>query len=429
MLFSLFFLVLSGLLPGVSSGIYCISSAPGEDASKEIGISWAADTTLTGTYVLYTTASDSNWKKALKANPEQEKKVTVFDGILSEDSHGKRYNEDVRFLKCGTTLDNLKKGTLYKYKIVAPNGEQSREGQFKTAGSKQWSCCLISDIHSRPSNKSLKYAMDMIDTMRVRNNSLDWVLSAGDVVSRGGCYSFWKKFFDADNCAGLLWARVNGNHDNWTLESQSHDIPNDFFKETSYYPLNGYGEEKGVCYHFRYGNTLFVMLNTEDMKAGAEFDAAAAWTREVITKAKQSKNAPVFTVVCMHHQWFNGTNGKTSDYRRWHALFDEVGVDLAYAGNNHVYLRTHPLYDDKVAEDGRGTVYIQTPASDNARGRSIDQEKFYNSDKICCRWTEDKKSVGAILMSVNSNVMTLKLMNRNGEVVDQTQLRSTKGGR
>jgi len=417
------FLLLFFVLTGFPSGIYCISSAPGEDASKEIGISWATDTTLTGTYVLYTTLSDRDWKNAVKAKPEQEKLVTVFDGVLSEDSHAKRYNEEVRFIKCGTTLNKLKKGTRYKYKIVDSDGVQSREGQFKTAGSKQWSCCMISDIHSRPSNQSLKYASAMIDTMRVRNNSLDWVLSAGDVVSRGACYSFWKKFFDDANCAGLLWARVNGNHDNWYIESQSSDIPNDFFRETSYYPLNGYGEELGVCYHFRYGNTLFVMLNTEDMKQGAEFDAAAAWTRDVISKAKKSKDAPVFTVVCMHHQWFAGTNGKASEYRRWHKLFDEVGVDLAYAGNNHVYLRTHPLYGDKPAEKGRGTVYIQTPASDNARGRNIEPDKFYNDDKICFRWTEGKKSVGAILMSVNGNLMTLKLMNRDGEVIDQTQLK------
>lgn len=57
-----------------------------------------------------------------------------------------------------------------------------------------------------------------------------------------------------------MWARVNGNHDNWTREAnevtKEYDIPNHFFKGTSYYPQNGYGDEMGVCYHFRYSNIV-----------------------------------------------------------------------------------------------------------------------------------------------------------------------------
>lgn len=65
---------------------------------------------------------------------------------------------------------------------------------------------------------------------------------------------------EEQNTADYMWARVNGNHDNWTREAnevtKEYDIPNHFFKGTSYYPQNGYGEEMGVCYHFRYGNIV-----------------------------------------------------------------------------------------------------------------------------------------------------------------------------
>jgi len=411
-----------------SSSIYSISCAPGQDASKSMGISWATDSTLTDSYVLYTLSSDSEWKHAKKAKAEQREFCTVFDGVWSDDIHRNPIYENARFFKCGTTLSKLKKDSDYKYVICGSEGERSRVGHFRTAGAQEWSCCLISDFHSKPaSGKKLVGAMKMIDTVKEADPSLDWVLSAGDVVSWGGSYSFWKAFFEAPNCANMMWARVNGNHDNWTKESEEthdYDIPNSYFKGTSYFPRNGYGDELGVCYYFRYGNALFVMLNTEDMDDGAEFEQAAHWTREVVTKEKAGKNPPTFTVVCMHYEWFLGTNGKTSEYGRWHKVFDELGVDLAYAGNNHVYLRSYPIYQDKVAQDGRGTVYLQTPASDNDRGRSIDPKKFRNQDKICFRWTEGSKSIGAIHMSVTKDLMTLSLMDRNGNVIDTTEIKA-----
>jgi len=413
-----------------SRSIYSISAGPGADASSSICISWSTDLSIKNSYVLYTLASDTSWKNARKAKPEQFYQCDVFDGVPSVDADKNDIVENAIFYKHGATLSNLKPETDYKYVITNPGGDRSREGRFRTAGSENWSCCLISDFHSYPHLPDrLTSAMAMIDRMRQIDPSLDWVLSAGDVVSWGGSYSFWKQFFDEDNCAELIWARANGNHDNWTKESQktkNFDIPNDFFKGTSYYPQNGYRGEEGVCYYFRYGNTLFVMLNTEDMSSGMEFDNAVKWTKEVITNEKAGDNPPTFTVVCMHYEWFYGTNGKSSQYERWHSVFDQLGVDLAYAGNNHVYLRSRPVYDGKVSTDGKGTVYLQTPSSDNDRGRSIAPDDFRNSELIEFRWTEGSHSVGAVHMAVGKNVITLTLFDRYGVSVDKTEIVAKK---
>ena len=412
--------------PVLTTDIYSISCGPGEDASNGATISWAVDASYNvDTYVLYTTVSDSEWDKALKAEPEQNYSCNVFDGVRSDDPNGKEILESAKFTKCGATLSGLKSDTDYKYVIRTSDGKQSREGKFRTAGAKSWSCCIISDFHSyTPLPKRLTAAMGMIDRIKAYDSSLDWILSPGDVVAWGGSYSFWKRFFEEDNVANYMWARANGNHDNWTKESQEtgdYNIPNDYFKGTSYYPQNGYGEEMGVCYHFRYQNTLFVVLNTEDMASGNELKAARDWAKEVITKAKTGPDAPTFTVVMMHYEWFYGTNGKTSEYGNWHTLFDQLGVDLAVAGNNHVYLRSHPILDGKVSTTaGRGTVYLQTPASDNDRGREIDPSDFRNSDLIAFRWTEGSHSVGAVHMAVEGKKMVLQLFDRNGKVQDST---------
>ena len=412
--------------------IFSISAGPGEDASTSIGISWACEPGMAQTYVEYTRTSDKNWKRCKTAMAKQQVLWTAFDGVFSDNEKGEPFYENARFTKCGVMLEKLVPDCEYKYRIrtITPGGECSGEHFFKTAGADNWSCCVISDFHSYPPLPGrLSSAMAMIDTMKVVDPSLDWIFCPGDVVAWGGSYSFWKRYFEEDNVAGYMWARANGNHDNWTKESQiTHDfhIPNDYFLGTSYYPQNSYPSQMGVNYHFRYGNTLFIMLNTEDMYDQEEFEKAQAWTRNVIRAARVKSDAPVFIVVCLHYEWFIGTNGKTSEFGRWHNLFDELGVDLAVAGNNHVYVRTEPIYDGKVSGTSKGTVYLQTPSSDNGRGRKLHETDFFNSDLIKVRWTEGAHTVGAVHMSVTPKTMTLKLLDRSGAVVDETVISKKK---
>lgn len=406
---------------------YSISCGPGEDASTSMTVSWAADSTDIRSYVQYTRSDDTGWKMASVARPEQEYFCTVFDGIWSKSPDGDFY-ENARFIKYGATLGGLDPDTDYKYVIRGEDGSVSREGHFRTAGSSDWSCCVISDFHSyTPLPNRLKSAMGMIDRMEEFDPSLDWVLCPGDVVAWGGSYSLWRSFFEARNTADYMWARVNGNHDNWTREANEvthdYDIPNHFFKGTSYYPQNGYGDEMGVCYHFRYGNTFFVMLNSEDMStSNSEYSNAVAWTRKVVGEARADANPPEFVVVLMHVEWFDGADGSSAKYNSWRKVFDDLKVNLAIAGDNHIYLRTHPVFKDKVASDGSGTVYIQSPSSDNDRGRDIKSGSMKNSDKIAFRWSEGSHSVGSIHMEMNGSTMSLRLLDRKGNVVDSTRI-------
>lgn len=410
------FFALCSLSFAQNGSIDCISSAPGEDASRQMLVSWSADTTHSGSHVLYTRLTDRQWKRKTVVIPDENRRCDLFREV-----------EGVVFNKCGATLDGLRPDTDYKYVVETENGVRSREGHFRTAGAKQWSAVLISDIHSTPRSPGrLSSAMNMIDLVENIDPSLDFVLSLGDVVSHSNSYSYWKTLFDESNFAEHMWARVNGNHDNWTKDCKTEErslVPNHFYPATSYYPHNGYDGETGVCYHFRYGNAFFVMLNSEDMsKQNGELDAAKDWTRKVISEARSSACPPDFVVVCMHSNWFMGETGRALQYASWSKLFDETGVNLALAGNNHIYVRSKPLRDGRFDENG--TVFLQTPSSDNDRGRFISDGTSENSDLIACRWTEGKKTVGAVHMEVDRKTMTLSLYDRSGNVVDVCSLSS-----
>lgn len=429
-------LLLATALTAFSQNIFSISTGPGEDASTQMGISWATGLDVHESYVLYTKESDTDWADAIKVLPQEEELCTVFQGVSSQRANGEDFYEDAVFTKCGIMLTNLHPDTKYKYVVVdatkADNPLKSKEHKFQTAGADKWSACIISDFHSyTPLPNRLVASMGMIDKIQEIDPSLDFVFSPGDVVAWGGSYSFWKRLFEEPNFEELMWARVNGNHDNWNKMSsiiKNYDLPHDYFTCTSYFPHNGYKGELGICYHFRYGNTLFIMLNSEDMsEKKGEFDAAVDWVRSVVNQARKGENPPAFVVACMHYEWFLGTNGRTSQYGRWGKVFDEVGVDLAVAGNNHVYLRTLPLYEGQKT-DGRknGTVYLQTTASDNGRGRSFADEPLQNADLIEKRWTEGPQSVSAIHLEVSGNKMSLTLRDRNGNAVDSCVIPAKK---
>ena len=96
------------------------------------------------------------------------------------------------------------------------------------------------------------------------------------------------------------------------------------------------------------------------------------------------------------------------------------------AGNNHVYVRTGAIYQGKVTDGSKGTVYIQTPSSDNERGVAIPDPLTENLDKIRFRWSEGEKTVGAIHLDVNKRRIKLTLLDRYGNILDIAEVKSKK---
>ena len=246
----------------------------------------------------------------------------------------------------------------------------------------------------------------------------DSAAAVGDIIAWGGSYSFWRDLYTNDHFKNHLWAGVNGNHDNMDRTNKRNS--SEFFRNANNNPLNGYDTQEGVCYHFTYGDVLFIMLNNEAMHTDEGLAAAQKWVKKVIKRNKKQ-----YVVVMEHYQWFYGTNGKASHYNRWQKLFDECGVDLAISGNNHVYARTNALYNGVETDGNSGTVYIQTTSSDNERGQEL-KEWTLNKDIIKTRWSEGSRTVSGILFKVNSDHIALTAYDRNGNAFDNVIVKAKK---
>ena len=407
-------------IPVDSSGtyIFSVNTCPGEDCSTQMNVSFAADKDITECYVYLVSSRKKRSAGGYRLLPSDLTLCTVYDSIYSKKANGENFYEDAVFHKFSCSFTNLKPDTRYDYWIVAAYKDDyevqrytsSKTYTFTTAGRKEWSACIISDFHSYPPlPKRLESAMNMVETvnsyaMQQDGRGFDWVLHLGDVCAWGGSWSFWKEMYSQDAFRNYMWAGLNGNHDNM---SSKYQLTNNYFRYATANPLNGYEGEEGVCYHFTYGNVLFVMLNSESMRDSTGLAKAQEWARGVL-KASNAK----FKVVCEHYQWFFGENGKTSQLRRWKDLFEEYGVDLALGANNHIYVRSQNL----------PTVYVQTPSSDNERGVEM-KEQEYNQDIIAKRWSEGGRTIGAMLMEVDKNSITLTILDRNGEVQDSVVIR------
>jgi predicted phosphodiesterase len=402
---------------------YTVIANPGEKASKEIRINWHTDLGVGDSYIIYTKKSDKNWEKAITVKAEQET-CSVFDSIYSKKANGENFYENVRFTRNTIALKDLKENTEYKYKFSSvAEGSNTNDAEifyFKTAPKKtDWNMGIISDFHVyAPLPNRQKAAMEMVQQLEKQNKKpFNMMLHVGDIAAWGGSYSFWPTLYADSTWRQYVWAGVNGNHDNMTrLNGQN----NQFFRNVNNNPANGYGTEIGVSYYFIYGDALFIMLNNEAMKTAEELTKAQDWTKEVI-----KNNRAKYVIVMEHYQWFMGGDGRSSQYNRWKDLFDEYGVDLAISGNNHIYARTNAVYAGQETDGTKGTVYIQTPSSDNERGQTMG-DHVNNKDIIKSRWTEGNKTVGALIMNADKKNLTLTLYDRNGNAIDQVLVKSKK---
>lgn len=396
---------------------YTVIANPGEQASKEMQIGWHTDPGSGDSFCIYTKRSDTKWAKARTVKADQEL-CTIFDSIYSKKATGEDYYEDARFLRNKISLKGLKAGTEYMYKLSSDRSSEIR--YFKTAPkSGKWSVGIISDFHAyTPLPKRQQTAMAMITTLEQKNGKdFDFMLHIGDVVAWGGSYSFWKTLYAESYFGKYAWAGVNGNHDNMTRKNMQS---NDFFHYTNNNPNNGYAGEEGVCYYFKYSNALFIMLNNENMRSEEGLALAQEWVENVI-----KSNPAKYIIVVEHYQWFMGGDGKSSQYERWKDLFDKYGVDLAISGNNHIYVRTNAIYNGKETDGSLGTVYLQTPSSDNERGQGMG-ELTHNTDLIKFRWTEGANTVGGMILNADSKQLSLMLYDREGNEKDRVAVKAKR---
>ena len=380
----------------LNSNAYMVITNPGENSNSQMNISWHMDLGEVNGKVVYTTKSDTLWENAVTVNGNFEK-VSVF--------------KTKEFLKYSITLRDLDSDTEYMYRVGGDNFGDTY--YFKTAGAEEFSFAWVGDWHSYTAGPARTASVtNMLQKAVEVEPQIDFMLSTGDMLAYGSDYQAWSDLYNNFQYKNYMWSTAIGNHD--IMNNEGGSDTEGYFQSTHNFPKNGYEGQEGSSYYFKYGNALFIVLNSEDIVVRNNIVSAQEWASNVIKTIPSD-----YIFVSMHYHWFNGETGSNYQYNNWKNFFDEHEVDLAMAGHNHVYSRTHKLKNDQVSDEG--TVYMVNPSTDNDRGRPMN-ENYSNQDKIAARWTEGTYTMGAVIISVSKDKINTRLIDRNGVVQDEVDI-------
>ena len=145
----------------------------------------------------------------------------------------------------------------------------------------------------------------------------------------------------------------------------------------------GNHESKGTDYkyHFSYGNVLFISLNSNNRNTVEH--------RELLKKAVESNPDAKWKVVMFHHDIYgSGQPHSDTDGANLRALFaplmDEFSIDMCLTGHDHSYARSYLMadgtaiqYDDSVAINPEGTLYIAAGSASGSKFYKLATTKQY----------------------------------------------------
>ena len=225
-------------------------------------------------------------------------------------------------------------------------------------------------------NKTLEQA-------KITAPNASFILSAGDQIDYAGTDSSDGKNVRESEYAGYTYpallrmlplATTIGNH-----ESKGTDYKYHYNNPNS---EDGLGStNSGSDYYFSYGNVLFISLNSNNRNTVEH--------RELLKKAVESNPDAKWKVVMFHHDIYgSGQPHSDTDGANLRALFaplmDEFGIDMCLTGHDHSYARSYLMadgtaiqYDDSVAINPEGTLYIAAGSASGSKFYKLATTKQY----------------------------------------------------
>ena len=272
--------------------------------------------------------------------------VSYSDGVNEFTAEGTSSEWEGNFAH-KVLLKDLTPGTTYTYKVG--NGTVwSEEGTFTTDnGDDKAEFIVIADIQaSNPEN--FEKGANVVNTALEMYPDADFVANLGDFTD-DSTNEEWDYYDTAmgDINRTVTLAPVAGNHDGLGVWDWFETM---FNLDTSKSVQN----LNGVNYSFDYGNIHFAVLNTNDLLSISE--AQIRWLTN-----DMNSTACDWKVVLMHKSPYSlGKDAKWPDAlylkKALGPVLAECDVDLVMSGHDHQYLRTKPLTNDELDEDG--TVFV-----------------------------------------------------------------------
>ena len=268
------------------------------------------------------------------------------------------------------TVTGLEAAAEYVYRIGDGSIYSKVYGFHTNMNTDGYSAILIGDPQVGASGDSASDTLgwkNTITTSLGKLDNTDFILSAGDQVNYIWSDEQYDGFFSPTELKSVPLAPTVGNHDNDIPHQYHFSVPNE---STSLGRTDAGGD-----YWFIYENTLYMVLNTNNMSATTH--------KEFIAGAKSANPDVTWNIVMLHHSIYSSashsTENKIVDLRSaLYPVFDEFGIDVVLMGHDHCYTRSYQMYGGEaqtsqtVDSEGRvvnpsGTLYITAGSSSGSK--------------------------------------------------------------
>lgn len=272
------------------------------------------------------------------------------------------------------TVTGLEENTTYYYQVLK-NGKESEVNVYKTHSFNNFSVLFVGDPQIGASKNAVNDAFNWdrtLDLAYASNPNTSFILSAGDQVNKYTADEVeYTGYLSSDVLASLPVATTIGNHDASSANYMWHfNNPNKTNLGTT---------EAGGDYYYQYGNTLFIILNTNNYNC-AEHEGAIARAVQSYPDAKWK--------VLMFHQDIYGTGLDHSDSdgmvlrTQITPLVDKYDIDVVLQGHDHTYSRTYMLESDK-KEHSSYNFYDWSSLVDENGNIVKYEDEAYQNDNNC----------------------------------------------
>lgn len=315
-------------------------------------------------------ATESQLNFAYYSKTEETPKVkiaTKADMSDAKEVEGKQTQavaiEGVQYYSNKASVSDLKENTTYYYQVFQ-DGKYQDVQKYSTKSFKNYSFLYVGDPQIGASSgqtstegdamKENNYAArndgynwnNVLNNAVKQNPNLSFIASAGDQVNNNNNEVQYAAYLGADALRSLPVATTIGNHDSGSEQYTMHYNNPNAFDTSGYKNKTQYTEGKtaaGTDYYYTYGNTLFVVLDTNNYNCA---------THENVIRKATKENPDVKWKVVMFHQDIYGSGYDHSDSdgmvlrTQLTPLMDKYDIDVVLQGHDHTYSRTYQLQSD-----------------------------------------------------------------------------------
>ena len=339
-----------------------ISLSPGSNAT-ELNFAWYTPKQTNDDH------SNANVPKLIIGEGRNMKNAKVYEAEQTavkdeQDNNGETYNSNK------VTATGLKENKTYYYSYDNGNG-YTKPAAYTTKSKKDFSFAFVGDPQIGSSNElkgkdskefydaqsnavksdAFNWSSTLNAALEKTDNKLSFVVSAGDQIQTTKKKSPNKDaskseieytgYLSPEALKSLPVATTVGNHDADNANYTYH------FNRTNASEL-GSNKVVGGDYYFKYGNALFIMLNTQDTNV-AEHEQ---FIEQTVAANKDCK----WRIVTLHQDIYGSAEHSnepeiTNLRYQLTPIFEQNDVDVVLTGHDHAYSRSKMLLGGTKAND------------------------------------------------------------------------------